>query len=132
MDTPSTPASRPAKRGREALSPDARTSPAKRQRDGGNTGEAALLALAAPPPPFAHHPELPFSWSYCGRAFESLSDLVVRVTRFPDNPSQPQHRQRDVLASIQPNDGAAPHHDTVIRYPLSGLLGHFGLDQRAI
>lgn len=126
MDTPSTPASRPAKRGGEALNPDARPSPAKRQR------ETALLALAAPPPPFAHHPELPFSWPHCGMALESLSDLIVRVTGFPDDPGQPQHCQQDVLASIQPNDGAAPHHDTVMRYTLPDLLGHFGLDQRAI
>ena len=136
MDTPSTPASRPAKRGGEALDPDARPSPAKRPRDGDHTGHAArpLLPLAAPPlsPPFAHYPELPFLWSYSGRAFKSLSDLVVRVTRFPDDPSQPQHRQRDVLASIQPNDGAAPHHDMVLRYTLFDLLRHFGLGQRAI
>jgi hypothetical protein len=136
MDTPSTPASQSTKRGSEALEPDARTSPAKRLRDGDHTGRAArpLLALAAPPPPppFSHHPELPFSWSYCGSAFESFSDLVVRVTRFPDDPSQPQRRQQDVLASIQPIDGAAPHHDIVMRYTLSGLLRHFGLDQRVI
>jgi hypothetical protein len=36
------------------------------------------------------------------------------------------------LASIQPDNGAAPHHDMVMRYPWSGLRRHFGLDQRAI
>ncbi|KAH6614541.1 hypothetical protein B0J18DRAFT_302708 [Chaetomium sp. MPI-SDFR-AT-0129] len=67
--------------------------------------------------PLALTPRAAFLW-----LFKSLSDLIVRITGFPDGPSQPQHYQRDALAIIQPNDGAVPQPKVKIALGLSNQL----------